>query len=507
MADWAPTTTTPTGEPPITNLRVRAARGTIINSAFHIGLAVLGLVRQLAVAAFLTQEQFGLWGIMLATLTTLLFLKQIGIADKYIQQSEPDQELAFQKAFTFEFALTVGYFLLCAIALPLFALAYGHTEIILPGFVLAAAVILSAFETPTWIHYRRLNYGRQRLLAAVNPVISIVAMVALAAFGMGVWGLVIGTLIGSICGAIVCVAYSPYRLRIRFDRDTLKEYVSFSWPLFGLSFSRLVVINGSLLVATRSVGLAAVGALGLAASYATFSDKVNAIVSQTIYPAVCRVADRRDALMEAFIKSNRVGLMWGIAFGAGLGLFADDLVNFVLGEKWDSASSLLAAFGLLCGLGQIAVNWTIFMRALDDTKPLFIAALVNVAVFATVMVPATLTLGVTGYMVGFGVGILTQVLVRTYFMRKFLGSFNLLRHTWRALAPQIPAVLLVLGVRAVSGGERTVTHVLGELALYAAASVAFTYLSERKLINELFGYMRRRRPASPAPAEPRVAVP
>src|SRR5688572_22045435 len=126
------------GEPPIGNLRVRAARGTIINSAFQITLAVLGLLRQLFVAAFLTQEEFGLWGIMLATLTTLLFLKQVGIADKYIQQTEPDQELAFQKAFTLELGLTFAYFLLCSIALPLFALAYGQTDIILPGFVLAA---------------------------------------------------------------------------------------------------------------------------------------------------------------------------------------------------------------------------------------------------------------------------------------------------------------------------------------------------------------------------------
>ena len=98
-------------DPPIQNLRVRAARGTIINSAFQIGLSALGLLRQLTVAAFLTVEQFGLWGIMLAILTTLLMLKQIGIADKYVQQTEPDQEAAFQKAFTLEFGLTIAYFL------------------------------------------------------------------------------------------------------------------------------------------------------------------------------------------------------------------------------------------------------------------------------------------------------------------------------------------------------------------------------------------------------------
>ena len=71
---------------------------------------MLGLLRRLAVAAFLTREEFGLWGILLATLITLVWLKQVGIGDKYIQQDEPDQELAFQKAFTLELALSIGYF-------------------------------------------------------------------------------------------------------------------------------------------------------------------------------------------------------------------------------------------------------------------------------------------------------------------------------------------------------------------------------------------------------------
>ena len=493
-------------EPPIQNLRVRAARGTIINSAFQVGLAVLSLVRQIAVAAFLTQEEFGLWGILLATLNTLVWLKQVGIADKYIQQRDDDQELAFQKAFTLELALSFGYFFLSCIVLPLFALAYGHTNIILPGVLLATSVILTAFQTPAWIAYRRLHYGRQRLLTSVDPVISIFAMVGLAAAGLGYWGLVIGGVFGSFMGALVCVATSPYRLRIRFDRGTLGEYASFSWPLLGMSISRLVVIQGSLLTATRSVGLAAVGALGLAASYATFTDKVNAIVSQTLYPAICRVADRKEALTEAFLKSNRVGLMWGIAFGAGLALFSGDLVHHVLGDKWESAINLLAAFGILCGLGQLAVNWTIFMRAVNRTRPLFVAALLDVGVFLLVMVPAVLTLGVTGYVVGFGTAVVVQVFARTYFMRTLVEGFSIARHTWRAIAPVIPPVALILGIRAVAGGDRSPSRVIAELVLYIATAAAFTYLFERKLITELVGYLRGRRRPAPATAKARGAL-
>ena len=478
----------------------------MINSAFQIGLAGLGLVRQLAVAAFLTQEQFGLWGILLAILNTLVWLKQIGVSDKYIQQSEPDQELAFQKAFTLELALSFAFFVLCGVLVPLFALAYGHTDIILPGLLLSTSVILTAFQTPAWIQYRRLNYARQRLLTSVDPVVSMVGMVTLAAAGLGYWGLVVGGVIGSLVGAAVCLVTSPYRMRIRFDRSTLGEYVSFSWPLLGLAVSRLVVIHGALLTATRSVGLAAVGALGLAASYATFSDKVNAIVNQTIYPAVCRVADRREALIEVFVKSNRVALMWGIAFGVGLALFSADLVNYVLGDKWDDAINLIAAFGVILGIGQLAVNWTIFMRATNNTRPLFVAALLDVAVFMAVLVPATITLGVTGYMIGFGAAMAVQIAARTYFMRTLFEEFSLARHSWRAIAPVLPPTALILGVRLVAGGDRTPGRAIAELALYIVATAGLTYVFERRLITELVGYLRGRKQPRPTPKEARATA-
>src|SRR4051812_40686507 len=287
------------------DLRQRTARGTLISSAFQVGLASLSLLKRVAVAAFLTRDEFGIWGIILATLITLVWLKQVGIADKYIQQSEPDQEHAFQKAFTLEFGLSCAYFVVCCAVLPIYGLAYGQPDIVAPGMLLATSVILTALQTPAWIPYRRLEYARQRALTSVDPVVSIVATIGLAAAGFGVWGLVAGAVIGSAAGAIVCVVTCPYRLRLRFERATLREYVSFSWPLFGLGLANLVTVQSSLLVANKAVGLAGVGAIGLATSIAAFTDRVDGIVSQTLYPAVCAVNDRIDRLKEVFIKSNR----------------------------------------------------------------------------------------------------------------------------------------------------------------------------------------------------------
>lgn len=486
-------------DPKISDLRGHAARGTLVNSGFQIGLSGLGAFQRIVIAAFLTREEFGLWGIILAILVNLSWLRDLGISDKYIQQSEDDQEAAFQKAFTLELFVSLGFLAMVCALLPLWALAYGHPEIILPGILVTLAMPISAFETPSWIAYRRLQYARQRFLTVIDPVVGFVVTVGLAVAGAGYWCFVGGMVAGSLAGAIVCTVTSPYKLRLRFDRGTLGEYVRFSWPLVGAGFSRLMVVQGSLLVANHLLGLSAIGAIALATSFAIFADRVDGIVSATIYPAVCAVADRRELLAEAFAKSNRIALMWAVPFGVALALFSADLVHLVLGDRWEPAIGLMAAFGLTCALGQVAFNWGVFLRAVNETRPILVGSIVYLVTFLGVSVPAMFAWGVSGYAAGFAVATAVQVALRGYYMNRLFRGFNVLSQLVRSAVPALPGAVVVLLVRMVGPDERDLPVALGELLLYSAITIAFTVLLERRLIGELVGYLRGRGGGSPIP--------
>ena len=91
------------------SLRAHAARGTLINGAFSVAVSSLGLVRGFIVAAFLTADDYGVWGIVVIAFGTLSWLKQVGVSEKYVQQREPDQELAFQRAFTIELLANAAF--------------------------------------------------------------------------------------------------------------------------------------------------------------------------------------------------------------------------------------------------------------------------------------------------------------------------------------------------------------------------------------------------------------
>src|SRR3954451_294398 len=87
---------------PFGGLRNLAARGTLVNGIFLVSLSALNLVRAFILAHALTRTDYGVWGVILISLGTLLWLKQAGVGDKYIQQDDDDQEEAFQRAFPLE---------------------------------------------------------------------------------------------------------------------------------------------------------------------------------------------------------------------------------------------------------------------------------------------------------------------------------------------------------------------------------------------------------------------
>jgi len=479
------------------SLREHAARGGLINALFMIGLSGLGFLKGFILATFLTREDYGIWGILVIALGTLLWLKQVGIGDKFVQQDEDDQEAAFQKAFTVEAIFTGGFTLLLAASIPLVAELYGQPDIVAPGLVLLLMLPAGVLQAPLWVFYRRMDFFKQRALQAVDPIVGFALAIALAIAGAGYWALIVAAVAGSWAAALATVIASPYRIRFRYDRGTLRSYASFSWPLLAMTFGGMVIAQASVLTTEDAVGLAGVGALMLASTITQFTDRVDGLVTGTLYPAICAVADRRELLHESFVKSNRLALMWAIPFGVALSLFAADLVHLVLGDEWEPAIILLQVFGLVAATGHIGFNWDAYFRAIGRTRPMAVAATLAAVAFLA-SVPLIYSRGLDGVAIATAAQMLAHVSARAYFLGRLFRGFALARHAVRAILPTIPAAGVVLLARLAGPDERTLPLAIGELALYLAVTALFTWLFERGLLREATGYVRRG--AAPAPA-------
>ena len=475
------------------SLRERAARGTIINGAFLIGLSTLGLLKGFIIAAFVTRAEYGVWGVLVISLGTLVWLKQVGIGDKYVQQDEEDQEVAFQKAFTVELAFTGVLIVLIGLAVPLYALLYGLPELIAPALVVLVALAAQGLQSPLWVFYRRMEFARQRALQAIDPVVSFAVSITLAVAGMGYWALVVGVVAGACASAVASVALSPFKLRLRWEGGTLRSYASFSWPLFVAVAASAALAQVAVIAAEKDLGLAAVGVIGLAATVSAFTDRVDQVVTDTLYPAICAVKDRTALLYESFVKSNRLALMWAVPFGTALTLFCSDLVEFGIGERWRAAVVVLQVYGLAAALNHVGFNWSAYFRARGETRPMAVAAVAALIAFLVAGLPLLFAFGLRGFAIGVAIQGLAHLAVRAYYLERLFDGFAFLRHTARAFAPTVPAAGAVLLVRLLETGDRTLAIALGELSLYVAVTAAATWWLESRLIREALGYLFTRR--------------
>ena len=377
--------------------------------------------------------------------------------------------------------------------MPLLALIYGESQLIAPGLVFLLVLPAVALQSPLWVFYRRMDFGRQRALQAIDPVLAFAACVGLAAAGAGYWALVAGSVLGAWAAAAAALFACPYKLKFRWDSAAAREYLRFSWPVAAAAASALIVAQGTMLAGEAKLGLAGAGAITLASAIVQYTDRVDQIVTQTLYPAISAARDRLDVLHEAFVKSNRLALMWGAPFGVGLALFADPLVAHLIGEQWRPAVGLLQVFGVLAAINHVGFNWSAFFRARGDTKPMAVLAAVMTVTFLAGTLPALLTWGLDGLAGGMALLIAVSLAGRAYFLTRLFAGFSPLRHALRGLAPTVPAAALILGARALDLAGPTAARAAAELAAFVLVCALTTVWFERPLLREVGGYLRERR--------------
>ncbi len=473
------------------SLRAYAARGVMVNGAYDVGLSALALIRGFVLAALLSRSDYGVWGVLVVSLGVLAQLKVVGISDKYLQQDDVDQELAFQRAFTLELVITAAAMVPIAAALPVVAVVYGHWNLVAPGVVLLTVLVADALQAPFWIYYRKMNFSRQRSLGAIEPVVGFVVAIGLAVAGLGYWALAIGVVAGAWAGALAALLTCPFRLAWRYDRGALRVYAKFSGPIFVATASAVLLANVTTIATNAQLGLAGVGALALAANISAFTTRVDDLVSGTLYPAICAIQTRLDLLRESFVKSNRLALMWGMPFGVGLALFAGDLVRYALGEKWRAAVTLLQITGVVAAISQVGFNWDDYFRARDRTRPIAVASVVSTGALLATGLPLLFSDGLTGLAIGIAVGAGVHLVFRAWYLAQLFEGFGLVTHAVRAIVPTLPAVVVVLAIRAASAGGGA-TRAAAELAAYALVTLVATWWLEGALVREALGYLRPR---------------
>jgi O-antigen/teichoic acid export membrane protein len=483
---------------PRAELRRRTVRGALVTGGFLVGIDAIVLIQGLVVTRLLGPREIGLYGVVSTTVISLIALKRVGIDEAFVQQEEAEQEREFQYAFTFELGLSVLMAVVILAAAPLVALIYRQHQLVALMASLAYLPIAFALQAPLWIFFRRMDYRRQRSLQAVQPLISFLVTIPLAAAtDLGVWSIIVGQVAGYVVAVSAALAVSPYRLALRYDRKVAERYLRFSAPILLTVLATMLVAQAQILVIKLHDGLAAAGYITLAVTLTRYIDRADQIVTATIYPAICAIQGQRRALEELFVKSNRATLIWVVPYAIGVVLFAPDLVAFVLGAKWEPAVVLLQGLAIVGLITQLGFNWFSFYRAHGDTRPPAVEAAAGTAAFLALGIPGLLLDGFDGFVFGRIAAALVPLAVRATFTRRLLPGIRY----GSVIAPTLVPIMLATGavvlVRlALWGGHRPLLQAIVELGLFLAVYGVMALRRERSLLAELRGAPQRPRETS-----------
>src|SRR4051812_862781 len=473
------------------NLRVRTARGGVVNAAFLSGAEALVLAQNLLATALLGPNAIGLYGVVTTTAMTIVALRRVGIDEAFVQTPAQDEQEEFQRAMTVELALGLVSAVAVAALAPVLAAAYDDDRLLALTLAVTYLPLAFALQAPQWVFFKRMEYVRLRALQAIVPLGTVAVAVPLLLAGVGVWALVIGPFCGNVAAVVTAWRASPYSFRLRPDREAARRYLRFSWPVFVTSAIALLVAQAQIAVFGVREGLAAAGWITLAATLTRYADRADQILATTIYPAIVRVRERGAVLEELFAKANRLTLIWAFPFGAGLALFGADLIVFVLGDAWRGAIVLLGGLAVAVALQQVGYSWFAFYRARGESWPQAVESAVFGASFAVLAIPGALLWGAWGFVLGRAGCTLCLLAVRAVYVRRLLPGVRLSAIAVRAALPVALASAPVLAVRlALWGGERTLAQALIELALWLAGLALATRRIEGPLLAELRGYLR-----------------
>ena len=487
----------PRGTPRTQGLRVLTARGGAVNAAFLSGAELLVLLQGLLATALLGPGLIGLYGVVTTTAMTIVALRRVGIDEAFVQAKADDEEAEFQRAMTVELALGVLGALAVAALAPVLAAAYDDDRLLALTLAVSYLPVAFALQAPQWVFFKRMEYVRLRTLQAIVPLVTVAVTVPLLLAGVEVWALVIGPLCGNLVAIAAAWRASPYRFRLRPEREAARRYLRFSWPVFVTAAVALFVAQGQIAVFGLDDGLVAAGWITLAATLTRYADRADQILATTIYPAIVRVRDRVDVLEELFAKANRLTLMWAFPFGAGLALFGpgpDRLRARRRVARRDRAARR-ARRGDRAAAGRLQL-----VRVLPGARRVVAAGgrvrRVRRRVRRAWRFRARCSAARGGSSSGAWAAPRACWRCAHVYVRRLLPGVRLGAIALRAAVPVALASAPVVALRlALWGGERTLAQALIELALWLGGLALATHRLESGLLAELRGYLRAGAPA------------
>lgn len=317
-------------------------KGSVWSLAGQFLIMSITLLANILLARMLTPKDFGKIGIIMVFINIAYVLTEGGLSAALIRKTDASYK-DYSTVFVFNFMIGLVGFLLIAGFSGVISNVYGDSSLQLPLIVSAIILIINAFQ---FIHNTKLiaemRYREKSTYEFIAVVLSSIAGVGAAYYGLHVWSIIVMQLSRGIFLNIIYFFFENYKYSFVFSKKSFKELYGFG---MNTSISSLITItfdNIYQLILGAFFSINQVGFYYQAKKIQDVPSGLFSILSQgPVYAGLAKLQHEKKQFVNAYNKVSAMLLSLVGIITVCFFIFSDDIIAFLFGAKWIDAGFYL----------------------------------------------------------------------------------------------------------------------------------------------------------------------
>jgi O-antigen/teichoic acid export membrane protein len=360
-------------------MRSRILRG-LAWKAFSTGFRQLSRIAVAVILArLLTPHDYGVAAMALVFSSLVIIFSDLALGAALVQRrelSERDRSTVFWTSAAIGLAFALGGF---ALSGPLAAF-YGEPEVQPLFAALSISFLVTALSTTqTALLTREMDFRSLELRMMAGTVAGGIVGIVAALRGHGAWAIIAQQLTITIVSTTLLWSFSPWRPKLVFSLDSLRNLGGFSLNVFTTRVIFYFNNNADNILIGRFLGSSALGIYAVAYNVMLAPlSRIAAPVVEVFTPAFARLQDDTERMASLWLRALRLVGTLMIPGMLGLVLVAPEFVHVLLGERWSDAVpviQILTWVGLLQCMQRFNSS---ILQARNRTRTLLFCSIVTV---------------------------------------------------------------------------------------------------------------------------------
>jgi len=435
------------------SMSAHMVRGSLWMVAMRWVLRLIGLTSTIILARLLTPADYGIVAMAMVVVGFLTVFTFTNFDLALIQRTDAERA-HYDTAWTLQVMEGLGLTAVLLLVAPLGAHYFSEPRVEFAIQVLALMPLIEGFSNIGIVNFRKdLDFAKEFRFNTYVRVINFFVIVGFALLLRNYWALIIGTVAAAALRVAISFAMHPFRPRFSLART--RDIWSFSQWMLLFHIGNYMWNKMDAFVVGRIAGVDGMGTYHLASEISEMpTAEVVQPLGRALFPTYTRLAGNPKEASAAFLRVFGTVTFLCFPLGMGLAAVAPEMVNVVLGARWDPVAPLMRSLAIATMLVGLVHTAGTYLSAVGRQRETAILTWINLVVLLPALLIGGLYNGVTGVAEGRTAAAVISLLIAVQYVTRDPGvtALGLIERTWRPLIASLVMVAVVIWVESAMEG-------------------------------------------------------